>query len=443
MATLDTGWKQSSGSVYFRLYVDYSVSTSETAVVVSGTAYLQGKGSYTSNYPYTIDPEILWANLKFSSSDSITVSSRRSWSSARFGTLTNIVTQSFSRTFSRGHSASTRTMSLDMYEVIAGSSQPSVSISIPARQSYAVTYDANGGDVAPTPTTKWYGETLTLSNFVPTRNNYTFTAWNTARDGSGTSYSPGGSYTGNAALALYAQWVYVPWSPKLTNVNAIRCTATTETFTADGNAFRFTLDGVPDRVTAVKKNGTFSTDWTLENEKVIAFDTVPSQGTVITVEYGNDADEGARAYVYFDWLLDTFQTPNNHVISANVQWQNTHIASDSGSVDITEALPGQSGTAAAIIGNNQHPIDVDYTYDVTISVTGQIGTSTVTTFVSGAFFTVDFTAGGKGIGIGCPGPLAADCPSNGRLDVGMDINFSGTVMVDGVNLTSLIRALQN
>lgn len=47
---------------------------------------------------------------------------------------------------------------------------------------------------------------FTASNTKPTRAGYTFSAWNTAQNGSGTSYAPGGSYTANAAVTLYAQW---------------------------------------------------------------------------------------------------------------------------------------------------------------------------------------------------------------------------------------------
>ena len=82
----------------------------------------------------------------------------------------------------------------------------SISLSIPALASYSVTYSANGGSGAPSTQTKYYGKSLTLSSTKPTRTNYTFSKWNTNSSGTGTSYSPGGSYTSNAALALYAVW---------------------------------------------------------------------------------------------------------------------------------------------------------------------------------------------------------------------------------------------
>ena len=102
--------------------------------------------------------------------------------------------------------------------------------------TYTVKYNANGGTGAPGNQTKTYGKTLTLSSTKPTRSNgsstryvtfdgnggstgatnnkigftvsttYTFSKWNTAANGSGTSYNPGGSYTSNSSVTLYAQY---------------------------------------------------------------------------------------------------------------------------------------------------------------------------------------------------------------------------------------------
>ena len=72
--------------------------------------------------------------------------------------------------------------------------------------TYTVSYNANGGSGAPASQTKNYGKTLTLSTTKPTRTGHTFLRWNTKADGSGTNYSPGGSYTANASVTLYAQW---------------------------------------------------------------------------------------------------------------------------------------------------------------------------------------------------------------------------------------------
>lgn len=71
--------------------------------------------------------------------------------------------------------------------------------------TYAVTYNANGGSGAPEPQTKTYGVNLTLSSTVPTRTNYTFLGWATSSTGE-VIYQPGGTYTANEPVTLYAIW---------------------------------------------------------------------------------------------------------------------------------------------------------------------------------------------------------------------------------------------
>lgn len=81
--------------------------------------------------------------------------------------------------------------------------KPEVSYSI-----YALNYDANGGSGAPDGEVNCTGK-FTVSDTVPTRDGYTFAGWNTAADGSGTSYAAGSSVElgkESPALTLYAQW---------------------------------------------------------------------------------------------------------------------------------------------------------------------------------------------------------------------------------------------
>ncbi len=74
------------------------------------------------------------------------------------------------------------------------------------KKTYTVSYSANGGTGAPGNQTKTYGVDLTLKTGIPTWDGRTFIEWNTAKDGSGTSYKPGGTRTVNASVTLYAQW---------------------------------------------------------------------------------------------------------------------------------------------------------------------------------------------------------------------------------------------
>lgn len=75
--------------------------------------------------------------------------------------------------------------------------------------TYDIIYETgDGSSVASQVKTK--GMNITLSTTVPTRNGFTFSKWNTASDGSGTSYNAGATYSTDADLTLYAIWT--PWT---------------------------------------------------------------------------------------------------------------------------------------------------------------------------------------------------------------------------------------
>lgn len=75
--------------------------------------------------------------------------------------------------------------------------------------TYTVSYNANGGSGAPGNQTKTHNVTLTLSSTIPTRGGYTFKGWGLSESTTTVSYQPGGSYTGNAHLTLFAVWEQV------------------------------------------------------------------------------------------------------------------------------------------------------------------------------------------------------------------------------------------
>lgn len=104
----------------------------------------------------------------------------------------------------------------------SGTSTAQVTLTIGAKASYAVTYNANGGSGAPGAGTKWYGETYAISTTRPTRANYNFLGWATSSSATSAAYQPGGSYTGNAALTLYAVWQLAATPPSVTALAAYR-----------------------------------------------------------------------------------------------------------------------------------------------------------------------------------------------------------------------------
>ena len=72
--------------------------------------------------------------------------------------------------------------------------------------TYPITYNANGGTGAPSMQEKDKGAAQSLRSGVPTREGYTFLGWATSANATTAQYQPGGSYTQDASLTLYAVW---------------------------------------------------------------------------------------------------------------------------------------------------------------------------------------------------------------------------------------------
>jgi uncharacterized repeat protein (TIGR02543 family) len=71
--------------------------------------------------------------------------------------------------------------------------------------AYTITFDPNGGSGYMSPEVAALPFVISANTF--TRTAYTFTGWNTAPDGSGVAYAPGGTYNTASNVQLYAQWV--------------------------------------------------------------------------------------------------------------------------------------------------------------------------------------------------------------------------------------------
>lgn len=118
---------------------------------------------------------------------------------------------SYSYSYTRGTSASTRYIyaKLENVDRVGGTMYVNTSFSVPALTSYTISYNANGGSGAPSPQTKYYGVSLTLSSTKPTRTGYTFKGWALSKadaDAGTWYYQAGGSCGKNEPLELYAVW---------------------------------------------------------------------------------------------------------------------------------------------------------------------------------------------------------------------------------------------
>ncbi len=74
------------------------------------------------------------------------------------------------------------------------------------KETYIVTFNANGGSGTMAAQTFTEGEAQALTRNAFTYDGYTFTGWNTVQGGSGASYTNGQTITATADMTLYAQW---------------------------------------------------------------------------------------------------------------------------------------------------------------------------------------------------------------------------------------------
>lgn len=233
------------------------------------------------------------------------------------------------------------------------------------KASYTVSYNANGGSGAPSAQTKWYGEDLTLSATVPTRAKYEFKGWATSATGD-VAVQPSGTYTGNAAITYYAVWELLG-DVRMGSYSAIRCDSS-------GNA--------ADEGT----HGKFTCTYILSGQGV-------NEGSV-TARY--------RASDVSTWTNIT-----------NIIQGDPH----SKPAD----TPSLSVNVSCLISNLSH----DKSYLIELTVTDSYGNTAVAyDYISQAYFTMDFLAGGKGIGIGTVASCDESEHPNGLLTCAMDAVFT-------------------
>lgn len=275
------------------------------------------------------------------------------------GSTTNTRTINYSFTVNKTHSnQSLPKFTLDFNFIGSNSDSnlyywtEAIARTVPAKDSYTISYNLNGGTgTTPANQTKWYGETLTLTTFVPTKAGYNFGGWKATNN---TVYQKGGSYTANAATTLTAVWN--PKPPSLTISDAYRIAATT------------------------------SSSYSLDEE-----------------------DEGTDCVVVADYrwskaLSDPTVTVSSTMTDGNGTSKTVTFAEHTATPgdDTADMYAGQIAvhSVAANFGT-----DARYTGTITIN-DGTNPALTVHFTIREAFFTVDWRDGGHGMGIG--GPAVAD-----------------------------------
>ena len=232
-----------------------------------------------------------------------------------------------------------------------------------------VTFNANGGTGAPAAQTGVATSAIVLTTAAPTRTGFDFTGWNTAEDGSGTSYSAGGSYpANNPSVVLYAQWRS---AATITSLTAVRC--------SDNQGTQDDMGTYAD-VTCVWENP--------NSDATISGPITPVGGSATAL---------------------TFSTTSSGTVYTS-----------------TTTIGDEVGESGAI------DTDTQYNVTATLSVSG-VAVASKTIILTKSAFVMDFKAGGTGIGIGTAAPasgleVAWPATFDGDVSVSGTTTLSGTTM---------------
>lgn len=278
-----------------------------------------------------------------------------------------------------------------------GKSTAWLTFTVPAKDHWTVSYNANNGSGAPDSQTKWRDENLTLSSTEPTRTGYTFQGWATSAGGA-VAYQPGANYTSNDALTLYAVWKANTWTVK---------------FDANGGS------GAPEDQTK-----TYGIDLTLSSTKptrplynFLGWGTSSSSSSVIYQpggKYTANADITLYAVWELAWVAPKLNNPSCFRCNQNGVADDTgtyvHLSGDwvtdravksivatVNNVSTQISGTGKAGTISVTFGDGK--LSAEQSWVVTLVITDEIGPGTWTWTVSATHYILDFAPNGS-IGVG-------------------------------------------
>lgn len=392
MATAATGW----GAVC----IASITAQTETTATITVTSYWQNL-----SWDYNINNV---SSTVYCSGDSYKVLNAGSVNSTGVGTSGKVSLGSHSFTVNK----TTAEQSINCYsQIVAASSYVSgtknsakVTVTVPAKTSYTVTYNANGGSGAPSAQTKWHGTALTLSTTKPTRTGYTFAGWATSTSGS-VAYTAGASYTANANVTLYAKWTAITYTVSYnanggsgapsnqTKTHDVVLTLSSTKPTRTNYSFKGWGTSASSTTVAYTAGAKYSTNaavtlyaiWELDYVKPIITGFSVSRCT----SNGTMSDEGTYALVKLDWSTD------KTVSSIVIKWKLATTSSYGSSTAVSAS--GTSGSVSQVVGVGA--LSTENTYDIQVTVADSGGSTSATTTLQGTAFPIDFKHDSNGVGV--------------------------------------------
>lgn len=388
MGQVDGNLVQSAWSCY----ATYSQSTNDTSSTISITAGMRSHG-------YSMSLNGFWVGIdqggySKSSTETSFYSSTGGWVDKDLLNYTD--------TWTRTHEDRT----INCWAAIdrsdagyrPGKSTAWLTFTVPAKDHWTVSYNANNGSGAPESQTKWRDENLTLSSAKPTRTGYSFQGWATSADGA-VAYQPGASYTSNAALTLYAVWKANTWTVK---------------FDANGGS------GAP-----ANQTKTYGIDLTLSSTKPTKnlynfLGWATSSSGVVAYQPGGKYTANADITLYAVWELawvapilsspQCFRSNQNGVaddtgtyVHLSGDWVTDRavksIVATVNNVSTQISGTGKAGTISVTFGDGK--LSAEQAYTVKLVITDEIGPGTWTWTISATHYILDFAPNGS-IGVGTP-----------------------------------------
>ena len=275
----------------------------------------------------------------------------------------------------------------------AGDTGVSDVLGVAAPSTYLVSYDDNDSSsgTAPSDQTKTAGVDLTLATNSGSlaKTGYTFAGWNTAADGSGTTYAAGATYVADVAITLYARWEINTYTvsydangatggsvlanqSKTYGVNLTLATnsgslvKTGYTFagwnsTDDGSGTLYAAGGTYSADTAL----TLYANWTI-NTYTLTYNTATGGGVSLSSETVNHGSDGTAVtatpntgYSFVNWTGSVTSTDNPITLSSvsSDMTITANFSINSYTVTFVEGSNGSRSGGGALVQSINHGSD--------------------------------------------------------------------------------------
>lgn len=283
--------------------------------------------------------------------------------------------------------------------------------------TYQINYNANGGSGAPSAQTKKWGTDINLSDTEPTRTGYNFEEWNVSKNGDEDSYLPGGLYTDNSNVTLYAIWsekeytvsfdanggsnapepqtkmhfsdLVIPMQkPSRNKYNFIGWSKKK----IDGEGTSADIDYVPGGSYKTNANVTLYALWTLAY--IHPSVTVPKAQRCL--KDGTLDESGTYIKVSFSWSVDTTIYSGNVANDIKIEYKATD--AELWKVAYTQDPKKASGTESIVVGTGD--ILPEKAYEVRVIVSDDGGSRSSSMIMPQQFRTMDFGNEGNTVAFG-------------------------------------------